>query len=116
MKRPWMPLYVADYLLDTRDLTTEQHGIYIILLTTAWCRPDGRIPNDLKWIRSHLPAMHGHSFNRLVPPVLIRFFDLDPDGYYSNKRLTKELQNVAKFSEKQKQNADKRWSDRNKIN
>ena len=116
MKRPWMPFYVTDYLIDTRDLTTEQHGIYIILLMTAWSRPDGRIPNDHKWMKAVLPSMHGHTFNRLVPPLLERFFELNHDGYWSNKRLTKELQKIDKFTAKQKQNAHKRWSATNEIN
>ncbi len=111
-----MPLYVADYLLDTRDLTAEQHGIYLLLLITAWCRPDCRLPNDPKWIRANLPAMHGHAYNRLVQPLLDRFFKADEDGFLINKRLTKERQKVEEFSAKQKQNADKRWSGHNKIN
>lgn len=116
MKRPWMPFYVTDYLIDTRDLSAEQHGVYILLLMTAWSRPDGRLPDDHKWLRAVLPTMHGHAFNRLVPPILDRYFRKDEEGFWTNKRLTNELQKVDKFSEKQKQNADKRWNGHNKIN
>ncbi len=110
MKHPWMPLYVADYLLDTADLSTEQHGIYLLLLMMAWRRPSGTIPDDLAWIRRNLPSMHGHTFNRLVPPLLERFFPLDNGGERKNKRLTNERQKSDKLSAKQKQNADKRWA------
>src|SRR5262249_108937 len=108
--RPWMPLYVGDYMLGTRDLTLEQHGIYLLLLMLAWRRPDGKIPNDEKWIRANLPPMHGHTFNSVVRGILNRFFTL-VDGQYSNKRLSNEIQNAVKLSSNQSQKANKRWSD-----
>jgi uncharacterized protein YdaU (DUF1376 family) len=106
--RPWMPLYVGDYLTDTRDLTAEQHGYFMLLLMLAW-RRDGQLPDDEKWLRGSLPPMHGHTFNCVVRGILDRFFVLK-DGQYSNKRLSNEIQKAVKLSSNQSQKAIKRWS------
>lgn len=114
--RPWLPLYVADYRTATPDLTCEQHGCYLLLLMTAWQRPDNALPNDMGWMRSTLPHMHGHAFNRLVPPLLNRFFTLGADNLWRNKRLDDERQKTDKRSAKAKQSADKRWAETSKNN
>jgi uncharacterized protein YdaU (DUF1376 family) len=109
-KRPWMPFWVADYLTATHDLTAEQHGCYILLLVRAWQRHDNALPNDMAWVRSALPRMHGHTFTRLVPPLLERFFTLGADNKWRNDRLDDERQKSDKLSAKQQQNIGKRWS------
>lgn len=108
--RPWFPFYVADYQMDTLDLTLEQHGAYMLLLILSWRRPDGGLDeSDLKRSFQALAAgLHGRTYNAVVPPLLNRFFTLGEDGLYRNKRLEEERQKCTKLSAKQSENALKR--------
>ena len=119
MKRPWMPLYVQDFQMDTLDLTAEQVGAYLLLLMLAWKR-NGDIPADMKWLKTVFKRlcadMHGNKFNALVPPILERYFILGPDLKYRNKRLCQELEKAAIFARNQSDNAKKRWSQFRVIN
>jgi uncharacterized protein YdaU (DUF1376 family) len=91
---PFMQLYVADYLGDTRHLTTEQHGAYLLLLMTMW-RSDGRLPNDQK----KLARIAGCSTSRWakISSEVLEFFDAGEDGL-TNVRLSRELEKASEKS------------------
>lgn len=83
----WMPLLVDKYLGDTTDLTTEQHGAYLLLLMSCW-KKGGALPADEGRLRS---------ITKLDPKpwaasraLLLAFFERDGE-VYRQKRLTAEL-------------------------
>jgi uncharacterized protein YdaU (DUF1376 family) len=50
MSRPWMPLYIADYLADTPHLDCAHSGAYLHLIMAYWQR--GYLPDDDKKLAS----------------------------------------------------------------
>ncbi len=79
----WMPLYVADYLRDTRHLTTLQHGAYLLLIMEYWSK--GKLPStDAE--RARVTAMTPKQWlsNRLTLAALF-----EPD--WRHPRIDREL-------------------------
>lgn len=95
---PFMQLYVGDYLADTLDLTTEQHGAYLLLLMTMW-RHGAKLPND----PAKLCRVARVSPKRwpTIWSEISRFFDTE-GGFITNKRLTKEHQKALSISHERK--------------
>ena len=83
MKRPWMPLYVGDYLGDTGHLTTTQHGAYLLLMMHYWRK--GELPDDDKQLSkiTKLPLKTWCDYR----PTLQDFFH---EGW-KHKRIDAEL-------------------------
>jgi uncharacterized protein YdaU (DUF1376 family) len=83
MGRAWMPLYVGDYLRDTRDLNTLQHGAYLLLIMHYW--QHDALPTD----DARLAAITGVSvaqWRRIREPVQAKF----AEGW-KHKRIEAEL-------------------------
>ncbi len=105
----WMPLYVADYLKDTRHLSTEEHGAYLLLLMTAWTS-DGALPADDDRLR-RLTGMDPKNW-KASRGVLLEFFTRDGDTW-RHKRVDAELAAAAEHAERRSSKAraaaEARW-------
>lgn len=99
MSAPYMPFYPADYLGDTRHLTTEQHGAYLLLLMTMW-RSDGVLPKDDAKL-ARIVGLTVARWKRISDDVLA-FFD-DCEGGITQARLAAELAISDEKSEKRSQ-------------
>ncbi|MCX8282459.1 DUF1376 domain-containing protein [Phyllobacterium sp. 0TCS1.6C] len=94
-ERPFMQLYVSDFIGDTLHLSTEQIGAYMLLLMAMW-NADGSLPDeDTKLAR--VVRMSVKKW-RSISGDLLPFF-VKADGKISHNRLTKELQKSASKSQ-----------------
>jgi len=89
-----MQLYVGDYLRDTRHLTAEQHGAYLLLLMAAW-NAGGKLPNDPRKL-ARLAACTPSRWAKIADD-LMEFFEVDGD-HITNRRLSLELKKASEKS------------------
>lgn len=100
MKRPWMPLYVGDFISDTTTLTATETGIYIRLLMHCWLH-DGSIPLDDGQLSriAHCDSRQWH----LYKAKILAFFCCSVDGSTAqHKRVLTELRRCDEISNKRK--------------
>ncbi|HVX76054.1 MAG TPA: DUF1376 domain-containing protein [Bradyrhizobium sp.] len=92
MKRPWMPLYVGDYLGDTGHLTTAQHGAYLLLMMHYWRK--GELPDDDRQLAkiTKLPLRTWRDYRATLQ-------DFFHDGW-RHKRIEAELRRMTEVSAK----------------
>lgn len=90
-ERPFMQLYVSDFVGDTLMLSAEHVGVYLLLLIALW-NADGALPHDdVKLARvARMPADQW----RAVWSELEPFFIVE-NGVLTHGRLTKELRKSA---------------------
>lgn len=99
MSAPFMQLYVADYLGDTRHLTTEQHGAYLLLLMTMW-RSDGVLSDDPAKL-ARIAGLTVSRWKKISDDVLAFFTPCE--GGLTQRRLAAELTIADEKSEKNAQ-------------
>jgi uncharacterized protein YdaU (DUF1376 family) len=66
----WMPLYIADYIADTRHLTTLQHGAYLLLIMEYWQK--GKLPDD-DYGKAKICGLTPYKFLRNKPTLQAMF-------------------------------------------
>jgi uncharacterized protein YdaU (DUF1376 family) len=100
---PFMQLYVGDYLTDTRHLTTEQHGAYLLILMTMWSK-GGSLPNDPKKL-ARIAGLTGRKWASVWEEIS-EFFTEDGEQIV-NQRLQKEYKKARDKSELRSQAGSK---------
>lgn len=108
---PAMPLFTDAYLADTRHLTTEEHGAYLLLMMEAWRRPECSLPDD-DVLLARLSGLTPSRWKE-VRPVIIAFWKRDGrKKSLTQKRLLRERAFVAQKSASQRDKAVTRWSEK----
>lgn len=94
-ERPFMQLYVSDFVGDTLMLSAEHVGAYMLLLIALW-NADGTLPNDERKL-ARVARLSLKKW-RSVASDLMPFFDVTPETI-THGRLQKELQKSARQSQ-----------------
>lgn len=103
--RPWMPLYVADYLADTGHLSAAEHGAYMLLILHYW--QNAGLPTDDRRLAriSRMSEMEWAESR----DTLADFFDSN----WTHKRIEAELAKAEDISSKRRASAQERHSKSN---
>ena len=92
-KAPSMPLFCDAYLADTRHLSTEEHGAYLLILMSIW-RNNGYplVDDDVRMAR--IAGVSEKRWIDKIRPAIAPFFDL-AGGTWRQGRLEKEWNFIA---------------------
>lgn len=104
MNRPWMPLYIADYLADTTHLSTTEHGAYLLLIMHYWTK--GSLPKEEDSIR-RITRMTARQWSQSRDVLRSLFGD-----EWRHKRCDHEIAQAVEKSKTNSANAKRRLSER----
>ncbi len=96
----WMPVYIGDYLRDTEELSSEEHGVYLLLLMHYW-QKKGEIGCDIDRLARVART------NEETARFILGYFFTIVDGNYKNKRADQEIQNADNRRESARENGQK---------
>ena len=110
-KSPAFQFYASDFLVDTAEMTNQEIGVYIRLLSHQW------VNSGLNSDPNRLANMVGMDLLEVWDEIKHKF-DLGDDGKIRNPKLEKVRQTQINYRNKQseagKRGAAKRWD--NKVN
>jgi uncharacterized protein YdaU (DUF1376 family) len=98
---PYMPLFVADYMADTADLSTAQHGAYLLLIMNYWQR-GGPLPNDDVRL-AKITGLSARNWLQMKSRIA-EFFESGTE-FWKHARIDHELARIADKSLKSKKAA-----------
>ncbi|ARO57215.1 YdaU family protein [Methylorubrum extorquens] len=100
---PSLPLFTDAFIADTGHLSAQETGAYLMLMMVAWRSPECRLPDTddklARWAR-----VDRRTWLRIKPAVM-EFWTL-ADGFWSQKRLSKEREFVSKRAEVNRRNGE----------
>lgn len=102
---PFMKLYIADYLIDTQHLTTEEHGAYLLLIMNYF-NTGKSLPDDDKKL-AQICKLGPKRFKK-VRANISQFFSRR-EGQLFHKRIEKEIAEICQTSDSRRYSAKKRW-------
>lgn len=110
---PYMPLWVGDYLKDTRHLGAREHGAYLLLLMEAWRRPSCSLPDD-DALLARWAAVTPDEWAE-IKPLVMRFWKIDGrKKEWVNSKQCKVRVQAKETSRKQAGRAASRWKNNKK--
>lgn len=89
----WMPLYIGDYIRDTRRLRAAEHGAYLLLIMEYW-QTRGQLPDDDRQL-ARIAGMTDREW-KAARPLIEGFFQPG----WKHKRIDEELAKADAKSEK----------------
>lgn len=111
---PYVPLWVDDYQRDTRHLTTEEHGAYLLLLMAAWATPTTSMPDDDDMLARTAKVSIARWMK--MKGVIMAFWTLDGRSKrWAQKRLKKERRLAVDRKAKASDAAASRWNKKEKT-
>jgi uncharacterized protein YdaU (DUF1376 family) len=109
MKRPWMPLYIADYLRKTTHLGALESGAYLHLIMDYW--QNDKLPDDERQL-ARIAKLTDREW-KACRSTLQAFFH---DGW-KHERIDAEIAEAGRLAEsnagKARDAANKRWAKHN---
>ena len=103
---PYIPMWIGDYMADTRHLTTLEHGAYHLLIYAYWGN-EGPLPDD----DTRLARIVGLSPREWAKArkTISEFFKIG-GGQWRHNRIERELAKIRGRSQSNSEAAKARWA------